>query len=102
MTASEPLPLYLLSFDHRGSFKTGLMGITREPTGQERKRISELKAMIYDGFERAIADGAPRESCGVLVDEEFGTRRRARSAGRRVHPGDARRTLGPGRVQLRV
>lgn len=73
MSASEPWPLYLLSFDHRGSFKTGLMGITREPTGQERKRISELKAMIYDGFERAIADGAPRESCGVLVDEEFGT-----------------------------
>jgi myo-inositol catabolism protein IolC len=71
MTASEPERLYILSFDHRGSFKKGLMGIAGEPT-QERRRISELKAVIYDGFQRAIADGAPRQSCGVLIDEEFG------------------------------
>jgi myo-inositol catabolism protein IolC len=73
MTASEQQRLYILSFDHRGSFKKGLMGIAGEPTSEERERISELKALIYDGFQRAIADGAPRESCGVLVDEEFGT-----------------------------
>ena len=72
MTASEQQRLYILSFDHRGSFKKGLMGIAGEPSSEERKR-SALKALIYDGFERAIADGAPRHSCGVLVDEEFGT-----------------------------
>jgi len=65
--------LYILSFDHRGSFKKGLMGISADPTAQQRERISELKMIIYDGFERAIADGAPRDACGVLVDEEFGT-----------------------------
>jgi myo-inositol catabolism protein IolC len=64
--------LYILSFDHRGSFKKGLMGITGESSSEERERISELKTLIYDGFTRAIADGAPRDSCGVLVDEEFG------------------------------
>jgi myo-inositol catabolism protein IolC len=72
MTAPEPQRLYILSFDHRGSFKKGLMGIAGEPTGQERERISELKALIYDGFTRAIAEGAPQQSCGVLIDEEFG------------------------------
>lgn len=72
MTAAAQQRLYILSFDHRGSFKKGLMGITGEPTGQERERISKLKALIYDGFQRAVADGAPRSSCGVLVDEEFG------------------------------
>ena len=72
MTASEPQRLYILSFDHRGSFKKGLMGIAGEPTGHERERISELKALIYDGFARAIVEGAPRQSCGVLIDEEFG------------------------------
>ncbi len=72
MTASEQERLYILSFDHRGSFKKGLMGIAAEPTRQERERISELKALIYDGFQRAIAEGAPRQACGVLVDEEFG------------------------------
>ena len=61
----------MLSFDHRGSFKQGLMGITGEPTQQERQRISTLKTLIYEGFKRAIADGVPREGCAVLVDEEF-------------------------------
>ena len=73
MNASEQRRLYILSFDHRGSFQNGLMGIAGEPTQDERRRISELKALIYAGFERAIGDGAPRHSCGVLIDEEFGT-----------------------------
>jgi myo-inositol catabolism protein IolC len=83
VTASEPQRLYILSFDHRGSFKKGLMGIAGEPTQEERRRISELKALIYDGFTQAIVEGAPRDSCGVLVDEEFGAvcARAARGAG---------------------
>ncbi len=72
MTANADQRLYILSFDHRGSFKKGLMGITEEPTTQQRGRISELKAVIYDGFERACVAGAPAHCCGVLVDEEFG------------------------------
>ena len=34
MTAGASQRLYILSFDHRGSFKKGLMGITGEPTGR--------------------------------------------------------------------
>jgi myo-inositol catabolism protein IolC len=64
--------LYMLSFDHRGSFKHGLMGIPGEPTEDERRGISAFKMLIYEGFLRAIAHGAPRASCAVLVDEEFG------------------------------
>jgi myo-inositol catabolism protein IolC len=64
--------LYMLSFDHRGSFQKGLMGIAHEPTEEQRRRIAGLKTLIYAGFQRAVADGAPRDSCAVLVDEEFG------------------------------
>ena len=83
MTPRANERLYMLSFDHRGSFKTGLLGISGDPTEDERQRISELKALIYEGFTRAIADGAPRDCCGLLVDEEFGAAiaRSARSAG---------------------
>jgi len=83
MTTTTDQRLYILSFDHRGSFKKGLMSIAGEPTGQQRAQISELKTVIYAGFERAIADGAPRDACGVLVDEEFGAEiaRSARAAG---------------------
>jgi myo-inositol catabolism protein IolC len=86
MTASEQRRIYILSFDHRGSFKNGLMGIAGEPTSEQRKRISELKTLIYDGCVRAIADGAPAQSCGVLIDEEFGAAvaRKARTEGLRL------------------
>jgi myo-inositol catabolism protein IolC len=72
VTAPARQQLYMLSFDHRGSLKTGLVGIAGEPTEDERQRISGLKTLIYEGFTRAIAHGAPRDSCGLLVDEEFG------------------------------
>ena len=75
--------IYMLSFDHRGSFKKDLMAIAGDPTDAQRRRIAELKTLIYAGFERAVADGAPRDSCAALVDEEFGAdvARSARSEG---------------------
>ena len=76
--------LYMLSFDHRGSFEKGLMGIAGEPTATERQRISELKALIYQGFMRAIADGAPRKRCAVLVDEELAPTSPARRVARPI------------------
>jgi len=76
-------PLFLLPFDHRASFKKGLLGITGPPDTAQRRRVSDLKMLIWEGFEEALAYGAPRERCGVLVDEEFGAdvARAARSAG---------------------
>ena len=72
MIVAAAHPLYMLSFDHRGSFKHELMGIVGQPTEQDRIRVSGLKTLIYQGLRRAIAQGAPRDSCGLLVDEEFG------------------------------
>jgi myo-inositol catabolism protein IolC len=74
---------YMLSFDHRGSFEKELLRITTEPDGNERTRISTLKEIIYAGFRQAVAGGAPKEACGLLVDEEFGAgiARSAKAAG---------------------
>jgi myo-inositol catabolism protein IolC len=76
-------PLYLLPFDHRTSFTKDLLGITGPPNGAQRHRVSDLKMLIWEGFTRALARGAPSEFCGVLVDEEFGAdvARAARSSG---------------------
>jgi myo-inositol catabolism protein IolC len=73
MTERASQRLHMLSFDHRGSFEKGLMEIAGIPTQEQRQRISQLKTLIYEGFTRAIARGAPREACGLLIDEEFGT-----------------------------
>jgi len=71
MTVGYTKPLYILAFDHRESFKK-LAGIRGEGSQEERGRVTDAKAMIFDGFRGAIARGAPQEACGILVDEEFG------------------------------
>jgi myo-inositol catabolism protein IolC len=65
-------PLYILPFDHRGSFETGMFGWKGELTDEQTAQIAAAKQVIFDGFEEAIADGAPKEKGGILVDEQFG------------------------------
>ncbi len=66
--------LYIMPFDHRGSFQEKLFGIKgRAPTAAETQEIASYKRMIYDGFKKAVAAGVPREKAGILVDEQFGT-----------------------------
>ena len=65
-------PLYILPFDHRGSFETGMFGWKGELTPDQTAQIAAAKQVIYDGFLQAIANGAPREKAAILVDEQFG------------------------------
>jgi myo-inositol catabolism protein IolC len=65
-------PLFILAFDHRGSFQKKFFGVTGEPTAQETERISDAKHVIFEGFLRALDEGADRTSAGLLVDEQFG------------------------------
>jgi 5-dehydro-2-deoxygluconokinase len=65
-------PLYILPFDHRGSFETGMFGWKGELTDEQTAQIAAAKQVIWDGFQEAIADGAPKEKGGILVDEQFG------------------------------
>ncbi|MGH2673190.1 MAG: 2-deoxy-5-keto-D-gluconate 6-phosphate aldolase domain-containing protein, partial [Actinomycetota bacterium] len=65
-------PLYILAFDHRGSFQKKFFGVAGEPNDEESARISDAKKVIHEGATRAVDEGVPRESAGVLVDEQFG------------------------------
>lgn len=66
--------LFIMPFDHRGSFQEKLFGIKgRQPTAAETAEIASYKQIIYDGFTKAIAAGVPRDKAGILVDEQFGT-----------------------------
>jgi len=65
-------PLYLLPFDHRASYISGLFG-WKEPLNVEQMvTVAQRKQVIYAGFQRAIADQMPKDRVGILVDEEFG------------------------------
>jgi myo-inositol catabolism protein IolC len=65
-------PLYILPFDHRGSFETGMFGWKGALTTEQTAQIAAAKRVIYDGFLQAVADGVPKEKAGILVDEQFG------------------------------
>ena len=64
--------LYILAFDHRGSF-TKRFGIEGEPTAEETERIADGKHLIFEGLEAALARGADPSATGALVDEQFGS-----------------------------
>lgn len=65
-------PLYILPFDHRGSFETGMFGWHGDLTAEQTAKIADAKQVIYEGFQLAIAGGVPTEKAGLLVDEQFG------------------------------
>jgi myo-inositol catabolism protein IolC len=65
-------PLYVLAFDHRGSFQKKMLGIEGSPSPEEVEKISDAKRVIFEGFGEAIDQGAPRDAAGILVDEQFG------------------------------
>src|SRR5262245_60475606 len=64
--------LYVLPFDHRGSFETQMFGWKEPLTPEQTAQIAAAKQVVYDGFKAAVAAGVPKEKAGILVDEEFG------------------------------
>jgi myo-inositol catabolism protein IolC len=57
--------LYILAFDHRGSFEKMVGDVERVPGAKE---------LIWEGFQKAIEEGAPKEFAGILVDAQYGTK----------------------------
>jgi 5-dehydro-2-deoxygluconokinase len=64
--------LFILAFDHRGSFRKKMFGIEgREPTPNEITRLADAKQLVWEGFKAALEAGLP-DGAGALVDEEMG------------------------------
>ena len=64
--------LYILAFDHRGSFQKKYFGIEGDPTPEDVERIQDAKSLVYEGLEVALERGAEPSVTGALVDEQFG------------------------------
>jgi myo-inositol catabolism protein IolC len=78
--------LYILAFDHRGSFQKKWFGLGSEITQEDTDRITDAKTLIYEGLELALQQGAEPSVTGALVDEQFGgdVPQRAKEHGIRV------------------
>ena len=65
-------PLYILPFDHRGSFQSKMFGWKGALTAEQTAQIAATKQVIYDGFKTAVSLGVPKHKAAILVDEQFG------------------------------
>jgi len=73
MTLGYDQKLYVLAFDHRGSFQKKFFGIQGEPDAEQTAIIADAKHLIFEGMLQAVASGADPSVTGVLVDEQFGS-----------------------------
>jgi myo-inositol catabolism protein IolC len=64
--------LYVLAFDHRGSFQKKMFGIEGDPTAGQTETITDAKRLVFEGMEKAVERGLDASTAGVLVDEQFG------------------------------
>ena len=65
-------PLYILPFDHRGSFQKKMFGWDGALSAQQTAEIAAAKRVIYDAFVAAVHAGVPKDKAGILTDEQFG------------------------------
>jgi 5-dehydro-2-deoxygluconokinase len=73
MTLGYDEKLYILAFDHRGSFQRKFFGIEGEPDAEQTAIIADAKHLIFEGILQAVGSGADAATAGVLVDEQFGS-----------------------------
>jgi 5-dehydro-2-deoxygluconokinase len=65
-------PLFILPFDHRGSFQKKMFGWDGDLSLQQTAEIAAAKRVIYNAFTAAVYAGVPKDKGGILVDEQFG------------------------------
>jgi myo-inositol catabolism protein IolC len=68
--------LYILAFDHRGSFQKKMFGIEGDPTPEQTETIADAKHLIFEGLLKATEAGVDSHATGCLVDEQFGAPKR--------------------------
>ncbi|MBI1975124.1 MAG: DUF2090 domain-containing protein [Parcubacteria group bacterium] len=66
--------LYILPFDHRGSF-IKMFGFNETAlTPDVIAKLVDYKHVVYEGFLKALEIGAPKDAAAILVDEQFGAK----------------------------
>ena len=64
--------LFILAFDHRGSFQKKMFGIEGDPDEEQTRTIIDAKHLVWEGMQKAAEQELDEAASGVLVDEQFG------------------------------
>jgi myo-inositol catabolism protein IolC len=68
--------LFILAFDHRGSFQRDWFAVDGKPSERETLRIADGKELIFEGLEAVLHERSSVAGIGALVDEQFGAPKR--------------------------
>ena len=71
MTLGYDGKLYILAFDHRGSFER-MLGASSDDGPEGQRKVEDAKSLIFDGMVVATETGEEPDHLGVLVDEQYG------------------------------
>lgn len=63
--------LFILPFDHRSSFSKDILNTAKVGTA-EKKKIEELKNIIFQGFILSLGKQKQKDHFAMLVDEQYG------------------------------
>ncbi len=72
MSVGYSKPLYVLPFDHRGTFEHKMFEFSEPLSPAQTEQIAAVKQVIYEGFRAAVAGGVAKRKAAILVDEQFG------------------------------
>jgi 5-dehydro-2-deoxygluconokinase len=75
MTLGFDRPLYVLPFDQRESFQTGILGWEGHLDAEQTEEVAAAKRVIYDGFQAAVVSDVPKEHAAILVDDDLSVER---------------------------
>src|SRR3954447_8056276 len=75
--------LFILAFDHRGSFQKKMFGIEGDPSEEQTQTIADGKHLIFGGLLAGAEKGLGEEASRVPVEEQCGgdTPRQAKEKG---------------------
>ena len=65
--------LYILAFDHRGSFQKKMFGIEGDPNEEQAETIADAKKLIFEGMLVAVDRGAPVGFTSIRLSFELDT-----------------------------
>lgn len=67
-------PLFILPFDHRSGFAKEIFGKKYPLKGKDVEVAKDLKMVIWEAVQMALAEATEAGTPGILVDEELGAR----------------------------
>lgn len=77
------MPLYLFAMDQRGWLERAIGEVIPGSPHEVGRLVQQTKDLCFAGLRRAVEDGVPAGTAGVLVDEQYGLdiARQAKEAG---------------------